>query len=89
MNCPNCDTPSTGRYCAACGQDNRRTALRLVDLGGDLVNEFSSFDSRFCRTIHELTVNPGGVVRRYNDGKRRSYVNPLCYVLVMAARRSP
>ncbi|MCR9243984.1 MAG: DUF3667 domain-containing protein [bacterium] len=83
--CPNCGAPLTGRYCAQCSQDNRAADLRFVDLGGDLIGALVSFDSRLWRTLRELTIDPGGVVRRYREGQRARYVSPLRYSLGTAA----
>ena len=35
LECPNCGTPSAGRYCSRCGQDNRRERLQARALLGD------------------------------------------------------
>ncbi len=83
MKCPNCDAVQTGRYCSSCGQDNRRTRLTLSTLFDAAVEQYFSLDSRVWRTIGELARDPGGLVRRYNAGMRRRYVNPVRFLLAM------
>lgn len=85
MNCPNCDTPATGRFCARCGQDNRRTRPTFLELLADWLGRLVDMDARAWRTVRELCVDPGGVVRRYNEGKRVRYVQPLRYAVATAA----
>ena len=83
MKCPNCGVVQTGRYCANCGQDNRRARLTLKTLLADALEQYLRLDSRVWRTLGELAWNPGRVVRRYNAGMRRRYVNPLGFLLAM------
>lgn len=83
--CPNCDTARTGRYCANCGQDNRRSRLRLHEQLLDTVDALFGVDSRTVRTVRELSLGPGGVVRRYTAGARIRYMSPLRYAVATAA----
>lgn len=54
-------------------------------LAVDLIDVLFSVDSRLWRTVRDLTVDPGGMVRRYLEGQRMRYVNPLRYAIVNAA----
>lgn len=83
--CPNCGTPPAGRFCAACGQDNRRRELRLGEQFVDAFNALFSLDSRLLRTLRELSYAPGGVVRRYVQGQRIRYLPPMRYALFTCA----
>lgn len=83
--CPNCDEPRTGRWCARCGQDNRRDRLRLPDALADLASVLFGFEGRVSKTIRGLTTNPGRVARDYIEGRRASYMHPLRYMFVTCA----
>jgi hypothetical protein len=92
--CLNCDAPTTGAYCAACGQraEDRTVGLRLLITDGleDLVN----LDGRVFRTFRELLLRPGFVSAEYVRGRRARYFTPfrtylaasLACFLVTAAR---
>jgi len=83
--CPNCLTARTDRYCAHCGQDNRFARLGVLPLLTELVDVLANVDSRAWRTVRELTMRPGSAVRRYVDGQRVRYVNPLRYAILTCA----
>ncbi|WP_457653331.1 DUF3667 domain-containing protein [Rhodocaloribacter sp.] len=42
-------------------------------------------DRGLLRTLRDMLVNPGLVIRRYIDGQRRRYVNPFTYLFGGAA----
>ena len=52
---------------------------------GDLVDAVVGVESRTWRTVRDLTVRPGTVVRDYVDGHRARYVNPLRYAFIGCA----
>ena len=83
--CPNCDTPRTGPYCAACGQDNRHDRLRLPNALGDAANVLLGVESKVWRTVIGLTTGPGKVARAYIEGRRNSYVHPMRYAFLTCA----
>lgn len=79
--CRNCSQPLTGRYCAACGQED------VVDLpfgrvlrafGGDLFD----LDSRAWVTLKLLLARPGFLSAEYLIGRRQQYIVPLRLYLV-------
>lgn len=83
--CPNCGVARLGRYCHACGQDNRRRTLRLDDAVADAFEALTAFDSRLVRTVMGLSRRPGDLVRRYVDGQRVRFVAPFRYALATCA----
>ncbi len=83
--CPNCAAPRVGRFCADCGQDNARVAVRARDWLRDVVENLTSFDSRILRTLGRLSVNPGRMAREYVDGRRVPFVAPFRYITATCA----
>ncbi|MCP4895670.1 MAG: DUF3667 domain-containing protein [bacterium] len=61
----------------------RRLTLRLILR--DLAERFFSLERGWLRTARELCTGPGGMIRRYIAGDRRSYANPFAYLLVGSA----
>ncbi len=82
--CPNCGAICATRFCGACGQDNRR-ALTVRSLVTDLVDVLFNVDARIWQTVRGLTLRPGTVVRRYTEGQRARFVNPLRYAIAATA----
>ena len=83
--CPNCAAARTGRFCPQCGQDNRRLRLDLGEWLADTTGAIFSLDSKVVRTMRELTLRPGTLVRDYLAGHRAPYVSPARYVLATCA----
>lgn len=83
--CLNCDTQRVGAYCHACGQPFREGRLTLRGLWNDVALHFFQMDRGLLRTLRDMLINPGRVIRRYVDGQRRRYVNPFTYLFTGAA----
>jgi hypothetical protein len=83
--CANCDAPQIGEYCYRCGQhflEGRLTIRRLVM---DFVVRKLGLEGGLLRTIVDLTVRPGAMIRAYVDGRRQRYTNPVAYLLLAAS----
>jgi hypothetical protein len=81
--CLNCGAARGGQFCSHCGQrkaKNLQIAVVLREAG----RQFLDLDSPWLRTLRELTVRPSSVVLNYAAGARKSYVNPVFYLLVAA-----
>ncbi len=48
----------------------------------EIVRRFLNLESGWGRTVKELTVSPGTMLRRYFEGHRKEYANPLSYLVV-------
>ena len=75
--CPNCGTPLTGRYCAACGQEDHSLAVPLHRVMLDFLSDQFQFDARIWRTLHLLLFRPGRLTRDYLAGQRQRYIPPV------------
>ncbi len=84
--CANCGAAFDTKYCGQCGQ-NRLKSQRSV--ASHIVQQFLSTlintESAFWKTFLGMARNPGRVCCEYVAGKRKKYVNPFVYVLVVAA----
>lgn len=75
--CPNCDAPVHGPYCAQCGQETEITALRLRDFSHEYFQHFVTLESRLWRSLWTLIRYPGMLTTEFLAGRRRRYVRPL------------
>lgn len=76
-NCPNCGAELTGRYCAACGQEDHALSVPLHRLILDFLSDEFQFDARIWRTLHLLLFRPGRLTRDYLAGRRQRYIPPV------------
>jgi len=75
--CPNCEAPISGQYCANCGQiqkDIRRFFLALVN---EALDDIFSLNSRAWKTVVAILFRPGFLTNEYLKGRRVSYVQPI------------
>ncbi|MEM1125426.1 MAG: ankyrin repeat domain-containing protein [Bacteroidota bacterium] len=83
--CPNCEAPRAGDYCSQCGHSFRIERLTFRVLFAEFARKFLNFEQGLLRTAKEMTLDPGGVARRYIAGQRRRYVNPFTYLVAGTA----
>ncbi|HEU4630290.1 MAG TPA: DUF3667 domain-containing protein [Gemmatimonadaceae bacterium] len=82
--CRNCGEARHGAYCSHCGQHFLEDRLTFRLLAAEAWERIT-FERGFLRTLWEMTIRPGVVVRRYVSGQRRRYVSPFTYLVVGAA----
>ncbi len=75
--CPNCGAQLAGPFCASCGQHQRDLDRPLVELLGEALSSFISFDARLWRTLWILLLRPGKLTLEFLAGRRARYVHPL------------
>ncbi|WP_176214849.1 DUF3667 domain-containing protein [Reichenbachiella faecimaris] len=66
-----------------CGQQNDDKNVSFKELSRDLFENFFSFDSRLAHTFFPFFFKPGELTKKYNEGKRFTYANPIrLYIIV-------
>ena len=83
--CLNCGAGLDGAYCGACGQAASIGRLTFPRLVRNALGNLLSLDSAVIRTFHALATRPGAFARAYLLGRRRGYVGPLRYYLLVVA----
>ena len=92
--CPECDLrvgvaesedggPVEVDYCPRCGQRVKVPALRVTEILHEALASLFSLEVPILRTARDLLCGPGHVARAWILGKRRSYINPLKFVVVV------
>ncbi len=83
--CRNCGRATGPRFCGHCGQpvdDRRRPLLQVL---GEILDDWLSVDSRLLTSLAAL-ARPGRLTRLHGDGKRAPYLRPLrLYLLASLA----
>jgi hypothetical protein len=82
--CQNCGTRLHGDYCHNCGQRHiSRLQFRTLMLSfADAILNVADLGRGLWSTIREGARNPGRLARRYVEGERQSFINPISYILV-------
>jgi hypothetical protein len=83
MECINCSTDSSDKFCPSCGQ--RMAVKRLTFKEGfyDFGARIYGFDGQFPRTLRDITLRPGVAAKRFIEGNRALYYGPVGYYFLM------
>lgn len=82
--CRNCGTPLEGRFCSACGQEDRPLDLSLRDLVADVWETFTNVEGRALQTLGRLVTAPGFLTLEYFEGRRVRWVSPVRLYLIVS-----
>ncbi|MFB6248582.1 MAG: DUF3667 domain-containing protein [Salinibacter sp.] len=83
-HCLNCGAVLHGEYCHACGQ-RHLPRIRVRALLRTFTNAFlnvTDLGSGLWGTLYAGARNPGRLARRYVEGERQRFVNPISYILI-------
>jgi hypothetical protein len=83
--CKNCDTPIQSNYCPDCGQARKTERITFRNILSDFFEQVTELDTGFLRTLKGLTLRPGHMIREYILGKRKPYMRPFQFYLIMLA----
>ncbi len=76
-NCPNCQSPLSGNFCAQCGQKNRTFVRPFRKLVEEFLGDYFTFDTRLFHSLKPLIFKPGFLTVEYLQGRRIRYIPPL------------
>lgn len=81
--CLNCNTMLNGdeNFCPNCGQKNKSHKITFSSFSHEVFAGFTSWDTKFWKTIIPLITKPGKVSKDYIEGKRIRYTNPFRFYL--------
>lgn len=82
MECKNCGTALSGRFCAECGQKVIDDRLTLRPIFIDLFAIITNVEKGFWHTALRLFQAPGDTIRAYLSGKTVRYYHPLRYLVI-------
>ncbi len=85
MLCKNCGTEFEGNFCPNCGQKSNSGRIVLRDSLKEIAEHWFGLDNPFFRTMRDLTIRPGRMLKEYIGGKRKSYTQPFRYFIFILA----
>jgi len=71
-------------YCSRCGQENNHNRVSFSTLIVDFFNNYFSFDSKFSLSLLPFFSQPGYLTKKFVEGKRASFVNPIRLYLIIS-----
>ncbi|MBK8415754.1 MAG: DUF3667 domain-containing protein [Bacteroidetes bacterium] len=79
LYCTNCgkELSQQENFCPECGQENDNKRQTFGNLMFELVQSFSSLDSRLTHSIPALLFRPGLLSKEYLRGRRQRYLDPI------------
>ena len=85
-HCLNCgeEFDESFNYCSHCGQENNHNRVSFATLIIDFLNNYFSFDSKFSLSLLPFLFEPGYLTKKFVEGKRASFVNPIRLYLVIS-----
>ncbi|MEM7202886.1 MAG: DUF3667 domain-containing protein [Planctomycetota bacterium] len=92
--CPDCKrptaTPAAGagdapRYCVQCGQRLDLRALNVREIVAEALGTLFTLELPILRTTRDLLWQPGRVAAAWIGGRRRTYINPLKFIVIIGA----
>lgn len=85
-HCLNCNTQfdQEYNYCPNCGQENNHNRASFGTLILDFFHNYFSFDSKFSNSSLPFFFQPGYLTKKFIDGKRASFVNPVRLYLIIS-----
>jgi hypothetical protein len=81
--CANCGTAVELHYCPNCGQKHAEGRLHMGHLFSEFAHNYLGTDSGFFFTVREMLVRPGHAINEFLDGKRRPYLKPVQFYLLL------
>lgn len=85
-HCLNCNTQydRENNYCPNCGQENNHNRASFGTLIMDFFHNYFSFDSKFSNSSLPFFFQPGYLTKKFVQGKRASFVNPVRLYLIIS-----
>jgi len=81
--CANCGTAVPLHYCPNCGQKHSEGRLHLRHLVSEFAHNYLGTDSGFFFTLRQLLFRPGHAINEFVGGKRKPYLKPVQFYLLM------
>lgn len=82
--CNSCGTEYTGNYCPRCGQSAKVGRFTFKAAIEQFLDVWGVGNRSFFRTIRDLMLRPGYVIRDYLKGMRSAYFPPFAMFFILA-----
>jgi hypothetical protein len=82
--CATCQSKLNGNFCSQCGEQRLNQKLRSLHyIISDIIQDLTSVDGKFYKTIKTILVHPGELEYHYHIGKRVCYLKPITLFFIL------
>lgn len=83
--CKNCKTEIDSKFCPVCGQNSETHRVTVGYVLHESFHSITHADKGFLMLAKQLMTRPGHIAREYVEGRRKTYFNPLTYLILTSA----
>ncbi len=84
-SCVNCGKVSDSQFCPDCGQNLNAKPISFKVISFEMTDKWLGFDTKFGRTLRDLTIRPHRLIEQYLNRNTVKYVGPLGYFVIVTA----
>lgn len=77
VNCPNCEAPLGGHFCANCGQEAILHHASTREFLHEFIGHYVALEGKLWGSLTRLLFRPGLLTNEYIRGRRVRFVQPL------------
>ncbi|NGZ86863.1 DUF3667 domain-containing protein [Duganella aceris] len=77
VNCPNCEAPIGGHFCANCGQEAILHHASTREFLHEFIGHYVALEGKLWGSLTRLLFRPGLLTNEYIRGRRVRFVQPL------------
>jgi hypothetical protein len=77
VNCPNCEAPLGGNFCANCGQEAILHHASTREFLHEFIGHYVALEGKLWGSLSRLLFRPGLLTNEYIRGRRARFVQPL------------
>lgn len=82
--CKNCSHVFDNSYCNRCGQKDTNGRFTAKELVGDFITQVFTLELPLLHTVQQLFSRPGRFCEEYIRGKRRPYLAPIQFFILLS-----
>lgn len=83
-NCPNCEAPVSGHFCANCGQEAILHHASTREFLHEFIGHYVALEGKLWGSLSRLLFRPGLLTNEYIRGRRVRFVQPLRLYLTLS-----
>ena len=84
VNCPNCEAPLGGHFCANCGQEAILHHASTREFLHEFIGHYVALEGKLWGSLTRLLFRPGLLTNEYIRGRRVRFVQPLRLYLTLS-----
>jgi hypothetical protein len=83
-NCPNCEAPLGGNFCANCGQEATLHHASTREFLHEFIGHYVALEGKLWGSLSRLLFRPGLLTNEYIRGRRVRFLQPLRLYLTLS-----